>query len=474
MIQRQRSGQDSAGVARGRKSDAGSKLHQVQRGSSVVTFKLVGNSKPTTTASSNTIYYGKRTNENTPSSVNDGAPPIKKSNFRFKIITLPAVKQEPVDNDNVICMSYPTKVKVKEEEDTFKGLLSNIFYCHHCNYSTVQKNKLRTHAQRHLPPSFFCKHCPYKTYCKSLFKSHSLKHSKRDKPFACDLCDYKCSWKHNLKDHVIFVHSDDRPYTCPLCPFKAKVARLVKEHFKRHTGLRDVKCPHEGCSYTAYSKYAMNQHFINRHSDEKRFACPVCDFRAKHKARIDEHYRYKHERILKYSCPHCDHRSAIKSNMTTHIKSHNKYKRFQCNLCEGWFRSSGTLKNHFTNVHENARAYRCFHCDFRANQLPGLRVHVEEIHLKLKPFQCQLCEYRAYRRTAVRRHMQGHGPDRPRPFACSKCDSKFHEKRGLEHHMAVHTDAKPYKCSKCDYRGKTMVHLNTHRREVHQTSNRNK
>ena len=55
------------------------------------------------------------------------------------------------------------------------------------------------------------------------------------------------------------------------------------------------------------------------------------------------------------------------------------------------------------------------------------------------------------------------------------CDFKAEEHRQLkEHYELTHEGKREYKCSKCDYKGKTIIERNRHKYAMHKKENTSK
>lgn len=78
--------------------------------------------------------------------------------------------------------------------------------------------------------------------------------------------------------------------------------------------------------------------------------------------------------------------------ITTGLMAHNvvhSKKKFKCELCDVWFKTSGNVKEHM-KVHKGL-VFKCSHCGKDFNKIGNLRLH-EMRHTKtLKQFQCDLC-----------------------------------------------------------------------------------
>lgn len=113
-------------------------------------------------------------------------------------------------------------------------------------------------------------------------------------------------------------HSNEKPYACSFCDYRATDKNLLNKHTLRHTRNRPHAC--DICSYRATKKSDLKAH-MRVHTGERPHACPLCDYRAAHKSTLTAHLR-RHTGEKPHACDQCDYRSTTKSDLTKHMRVH--------------------------------------------------------------------------------------------------------------------------------------------------------
>ena len=87
--------------------------------------------------------------------------------------------------------------------------------------------------------------------------------------------------------------SDQCP-DCDACFFDA--SDLSGHHRRKHADVETLKCPVEGCTYTANLEHYLKHHITALHSKDDAFACDVKDCTAKFRteSQLQTHKFYYH------------------------------------------------------------------------------------------------------------------------------------------------------------------------------------
>lgn len=110
---------------------------------------------------------------------------------------------------------------------------------------------------------------------------------------------------------------------CDLCGEVFKTADSLAVH-KRNTHFRkSVKCEH--CSRIFVSDYYLGRHVKRKHSEDKKFICPICGRGFAFKGELSSHNKKVHDKQLQpkkeFKCSFCSKTYMCNKSVTVHERS---------------------------------------------------------------------------------------------------------------------------------------------------------
>ncbi len=193
-----------------------------------------------------------------------------------------------------------------------------------------------------------------------------------------------------------------------------------------------------------------------------------------------------------YECKHCGRTFKKRHQLWGHIRVHaemgykeGKSKSLQCQYCEKYFAYKCDLSKHISIVHEEQHRFQCPHCGSLFPQHHNLVQHIGR-NTKKSRYQCLVCNMYYKSKCQMAHHMEmAHSQTQPgqtdtqtetmkavqkdEKLPCPLCSKRFMNLATLRSHLKViHTSGRRIKCKFCRITFKQKAYLRKHVRRVHQ------
>ncbi|CAG9093495.1 unnamed protein product [Plutella xylostella] len=180
---------------------------------------------------------------------------------------------------------------------------------------------------------------------------------------------------------------------------------------------------------------------------------------------LSSHKLLMHNReALKYACTICDHRVRSQLDLETHLRVHTKERPYECNLCDGKYKTTAQLALHKRQVHDKEKSHLCQYCSKGFFKKYHLQEHLRS-HTKETPYECPECGKRYRNMQTLGRHQLTHRG--VKQHHCTLCPMSFYVSGALTTHMISHTKSRKHKCNYCEMSFGRSDHRRRHERTAH-------
>lgn len=193
---------------------------------------------------------------------------------------------------------------------------------------------------------------------------------------------------------------------CVFCPqdFGTFPKRALQAHISKNHRFGCYQC---GSADFTERKH-LQRHIFNTHKKAKHeYYCGLCMKTTKSSERLLMHWR-EHVGIDKYQCPLCQLYFKCSDDLHTHLADHKKENSaLACPACEKYeTKNIRIFYHHWLN---DCYRHKCQHCDYSGFTAAHLQQHIIRKHEPNKQIPCcvPMCKYKAVTRQAYEKHLFG-------------------------------------------------------------------
>ena len=185
------------------------------------------------------------------------------------------------------------------------------------------------------------------------------------KSFHCNFCEAENQFHCVCSDH------DDDPEEKP------KNEKDVREIPKNYV------CNFKECEASYKSKNKLKVHIDSKHLNLK-FSCTECQSTFAQKDGLQRHINAAHLKLKPFKCDQCSYSASSKYNLNEHSFSHfhQDLRPHKCSDCGKSFVRKNKLKIHIDAVHLKLKPFKCSTCDASYARNEDLKKHIKNVHQK--------------------------------------------------------------------------------------------
>ena len=353
------------------------------------------------------------------------------------------------------CQSFHKKCAKCDKTFVNKDKHYQIFHskvkCKYCEFVCKDSKQLRAHMkENHLDKKKDVIRC---RVCSEVLKSRQIRSDHEDKLHGhlkqtCEICNEVCLTINFLCSHIASKHctlTPDQKFICLYC-------NIVKKSSARLLGY----------------------HISNKHFNQPRFSCNLCDKGFDEKNCLVSHMKYNHTTEKLFQCDKCAKNFKTVGLLNSHVKNmHEESKNLECKECGKLFKNKMYLRNHHRNSHVTKTRIVCDDCgkSFAQKQsfLDHSLTHLTEEDRQQKELLCPFpgCDYTNLKKPNLDKHIK-RVHEKQRNFQCSLCPKSFFNKTHFDEHTnGVHLNLKPFQCDNCEFATAYRTTLNEHKKVAH-------
>ena len=264
-------------------------------------------------------------------------------------------------------------------------------------------------------------------------------------------------------------HKGRPVYVCLVCRKEGRGSAIIYHIKAIHLEETVISC--KLCEKTFRTRKGLWGHMIGTHQKEKRFSCNICDYKTNRGTTMRDHTGWHNGKVFK--CNQCN--SVAKSERS--LKSHKEAMHgvpISCTKCEFKSKFFGAMKNHKETMHEGI-TYKCDQCAFDTRIKGSLGKHKRHVHSEVIRKQCNMCSYSSKYKWSLKWHQQA--VHEGLKFKCDLCDKTLNTPTSITNHKKAHHNQqdqeREYACDECEFTTVKKYSLSRHAEQAHGTKEHN-
>ena len=247
----------------------------------------------------------------------------------------------------------------------------------------------------------------------------------------------------------VYTNYDNQPPSCLKCGHYDHIIRNCRTKESERSNLIDL---------SEFEEYDNTS--IEPTQAAGPFECTVCEFKCNDQIMLSDHIKIHTvdtDAVLhidpsqaseELKCTVCDYKCKYPDILRFHMETHTGEKPYLCSHCGESFASNEDLGKHLLthskiSTHTGEKPHPCTKCSEGFGTKEDLEKHMV-IHSKTKKvkkqFKCTLCDFIGKTRSLLKKHMENHSGEFEISLMCSKCDLTFATEGELNLHEKCHTE----------------------------------
>ncbi|XP_045189283.2 zinc finger protein Xfin-like [Mercenaria mercenaria] len=199
----------------------------------------------------------------------------------------------------------------------------------------------------------------------------------------------------DIKENFLeYNSSSNLPYTCLICRRSFRVPKYMYEHVRRkHASAESKRFRCKVCKMTFNRSSSLKQH-CKRHIGIRPHQCNICKKAFKTTSHLKEHTRIHTDgEAPQYTCGYCGNKFLQNGALMAHVIHHDKLRPYKCPFCQRGYTTTGDLKRHMDKYDKNIekKGLICSYCKQPFPNIHYLLKHFQTHFIK-DPFHCTICQ----------------------------------------------------------------------------------